>query len=70
MFKHEPKDDDIRLSVLENGLDFIRSGLKHIGSSVSKFGLKYGSKSFFDSIGDKAINDTFDLTFNVIAKKA
>ncbi|WP_426061559.1 YceI family protein [Hymenobacter sp. B1770] len=36
----------------------------------TKFGLKYGSKSFFDNIGDKAINDTFDLTFNVIAKKA
>ena len=36
----------------------------------TKFGLKYGSKSFFDTIGDKAINDTFDLTFNVIAKKA
>ena len=36
----------------------------------TKFGLKYGSKSFFDSIGDKAIYDNFDLTFNVIAKKA
>ncbi len=36
----------------------------------TKFGLKYGSKSFFDNIGDKAIDDTFDLTFNVIAKKA
>jgi polyisoprenoid-binding protein YceI len=35
----------------------------------TKFGLKYGSKSFFDSIGDKAINDTFDLTFNVVAKQ-
>ena len=35
----------------------------------TKFGLKYGSKSFFDSLGDKAINDTFDLTFNVIAKQ-
>ena len=35
----------------------------------TKFGLKYGSKSFFDSIGDKAIYDNFDLTFNVIAKK-
>ncbi len=35
----------------------------------TKFGLKYGSKSFFDSIGDKAINDDFDLTFNVIAKQ-
>ena len=36
----------------------------------TKFGLRYGSKSFFDSIGDKAIYDNFDLTFNVIAKKA
>ena len=36
----------------------------------TKFGLRYGSKSFFDSIGDKAIYDTFDLTFNIIAKKA
>ncbi|MGI4738332.1 MAG: YceI family protein [Janthinobacterium lividum] len=35
----------------------------------TKFGLKYGSKSFFDSIGDKAINDDFTLAFNVVAKK-
>lgn len=36
----------------------------------TKFDIKYGSKSFFESIGDKAIYDTFDLTFNIIAKKA
>jgi len=36
----------------------------------TKFGLKYGSKTFFDSIGDKAIYDNFDLTFNVIAKNS
>jgi polyisoprenoid-binding protein YceI len=36
----------------------------------TKYGLKYGSKSFFDSIGDKAINDDFTLTFNVIGKKS
>ena len=35
----------------------------------TKFGLKYGSKSFFDSLGDKAIDDTFTLSFNVIAKQ-
>ena len=35
----------------------------------TKFGLKYGSKSFFESIGDKAINDEFTLDFNVIAKQ-
>jgi polyisoprenoid-binding protein YceI len=27
----------------------------------TKFDIKYGSKSFFDSIGDKAINDEFEL---------
>ncbi len=35
----------------------------------TKFGLKYGSKSFFDSIGDKAIYDDFTLDFNVLAKQ-
>lgn len=54
-----------------------KAGVKNGVAAVSgkatidrtKFGLKYGSKSFFDSIGDKAIYDTFDLTFNVIAKQ-
>ncbi|RZK25715.1 MAG: YceI family protein [Hymenobacter sp.] len=35
----------------------------------TKFGLKYGSKTFFDSIGDKAINDEFVLDFNVLARQ-
>jgi len=28
----------------------------------TKFGIKYGSGSFFDNLGDKAIADNFDLT--------
>ncbi|RSK46816.1 YceI family protein [Hymenobacter rigui] len=35
----------------------------------TKFDIKYGSKSFFESIGDKAIMDEFTMSFNVIAKK-
>nr|WP_262903346.1 YceI family protein [Hymenobacter psoromatis] len=35
----------------------------------TKFGLKYGSKTFFDSIGDKAIYDEFTLAFNIVAKQ-
>lgn len=31
----------------------------------TKFGIKYGSGSFFDSLGDKAIADEFDLTVNL-----
>jgi hypothetical protein len=33
--------DGVQLSMLENGLDFIASGLKHIAAPVSKFDLKY-----------------------------
>jgi polyisoprenoid-binding protein YceI len=35
----------------------------------TQFGIQYGSKSFFDSIGDKAIDNDFTISFNVIAKK-
>ena len=31
----------------------------------TKYNIKYGSKSFFESIGDKAINDDFTLTVNL-----
>jgi polyisoprenoid-binding protein YceI len=33
----------------------------------TKFDIKYGSASFFDSIGDKAISDEFELDVNVVA---
>ena len=50
----------------------VKNGVAAASGSVAidrtKFGLKYGSKSFFDSLGDKAINDEFLLSFNVIAK--
>lgn len=31
----------------------------------TKYGIKYGSGSFFDSLGDKAISDEFELTVNL-----
>lgn len=36
----------------------------------SKWNVKYGSKSFFDDLGDKFINDDIELTINLVAKKA
>ncbi len=33
----------------------------------TKFDIKYGSKSFFENIGDKAISDDFELNVNVEA---
>ena len=33
------------------------------------FNVKYGSKKFFDSIGDKAIDDVFTLDVTLVAGK-
>lgn len=33
----------------------------------TKFDIKYGSAAFFESIGDKAISDDFELNVNVVA---
>ena len=35
----------------------------------TKWDIRYGSKSFFENIGDKAINDDFTVQFNLVAKK-
>jgi polyisoprenoid-binding protein YceI len=35
----------------------------------TKWDIRYGSKSFFANIGDKAIYDDFTVQFNVVAKK-
>ncbi len=32
----------------------------------TKYGIKYGSGSFFDNLGDKTISDEFDLTVNLV----
>ncbi|MCX7550519.1 YceI family protein [Xanthomarina sp. F2636L] len=36
----------------------------------SKWNVQYGSKSFFDNLGDKFINDDIELKINVTANKA
>lgn len=33
----------------------------------TKFDIKYGSTSFFEGLGDKAINDEFELSISVVA---
>ncbi|MBC7488253.1 MAG: YceI family protein [Cytophagaceae bacterium] len=35
----------------------------------TKYDIKYGSASFFDSLGDKAINNEFELNVDLVAKK-
>ncbi|WP_294070562.1 YceI family protein, partial [Proteiniphilum sp. UBA1028] len=34
----------------------------------SKFGVRYGSKSFFNNLGDKVIDDMFTLDIKLVLK--
>ncbi len=45
------------------------SGKSALTLNRTNWGLKYGSASFFKSLGDKAINDEFTLTVDLTAKK-
>ncbi|AYF44058.1 YceI-like domain protein [Halobacteriovorax sp. BALOs_7] len=47
------------------------NGKKFVGTlefDRTDFGIKYGSKSFFKSLGDKAIDNKVSLAFNVVLK--
>ncbi len=35
----------------------------------TKYNIKYGSKNFMSGLGDKAIDDDFELNINIVAKK-
>lgn len=35
----------------------------------TKYDIRYGSKSFFDSLGDKAIDDNFEIGVKLVTKK-
>lgn len=45
------------------------SGKSSLTLDRTLWGIKYGSTSFFKSLGDKAINNDFDLTIELAAKK-
>lgn len=42
---------------------------KNVLVNRAKFDIRYGSKSFFNDIGNKAIEDDFELGINLVAKK-
>jgi polyisoprenoid-binding protein YceI len=49
-----------------------RSGNTYTAKIVvdrSKYDVRYGSKSFFDNLGDKAISDDFELDVNLVVIK-
>jgi polyisoprenoid-binding protein YceI len=48
----------------KDGKNTVYSGTMTVDRS--KFNIRYGSKSFFDDLGDKAIYDEFTLDFNIV----
>ena len=44
-----------------------RSSKADIQIDRSEFNVRYGSGSFFDSLGDKTIYDEFDLSVSIVA---
>lgn len=49
--------------------DVIVAVAKGVKVDRTKYDIKYRSKSFFGDIGDKAIDDVFELNINLVAKK-
>lgn len=54
------------LSIKENVVVAVANGVKVDRTS---YNIRYGSKSFFESIGDKAIDDDFELNISLVARK-
>ncbi len=59
----------IPVTVKENG-DTLSITSETFTINRSKWNVKYGSKSFFDDLGDKFINDDIELQIDVTATKA
>ncbi|PNQ73355.1 lipid-binding protein [Hanstruepera neustonica] len=58
----------IPVTITENG-DTVTLTSETFTIDRSKWNVKYGSKSFFDDLGDKFINDEFELQITLVANK-
>lgn len=58
------KTESISFDLVKNEDSYTAS----IDIDRSKFDVKFGSSSFFDNLGDKTINDIFNLQIKLIAK--
>ena len=54
-------------SSVKDGVNTTYKGVLTIDRS--KFNVRYGSKSFFDNLGDKVISDEFTLDFNLVVSE-
>lgn len=62
---------DLTIKGTTNPVNFTLTITKNTATTIvvidrTKFGIKYGSGSFFDNLGDKAINDNFDVNVSLV----
>ncbi len=67
--KEETKNVEFPVSISLNG-DTLELTSDSFVIDRTKWGVNYGSKSVFDSLEDKFINDEIELTINLKAYKA
>lgn len=56
-------------AVVKREKNIVTAVANNIKVDRTKYNIKYRSKSFFGDIGDKAIDDEFELSVNLIARK-
>lgn len=57
------------VSITENGNELTLAS-EAFSINRTKWDIKYGSKSFFENLGDKFIKDDIELKINIVAKKS
>ncbi len=65
--KNKTKEIKFDANVKESGANYVAEAAIKIDRT--DFDVRYGSGSFFDSLGDKTIYDEFDLNVKVVTKK-
>jgi len=63
------KTNPVTFPATVNVADGVVTAQADVTVDRTKYDIRYGSNSFFDNLGDKAINDEFTVTFDVTAQK-
>tara|TARA_R110002050_G_C8962575_1_gene514670 strand:+ start:17379 stop:17978 length:600 start_codon:yes stop_codon:yes gene_type:complete len=65
--KGNTNSESFTATVVENGSNYIVTA--NVNINRTKYDVRYGSSSFFDDLGDKAISDEFNLNVTIVTSK-
>ena len=62
---------DLTIKDITKPINFVLAVKNNVATTTlkvdrTKYDIKYGSGSFFDNLGDKAISDNFDLNVSIV----